>query len=67
MDQEWKCIYKSGNLIEVEILHGMLTENGIAAVVINKKDSSYLFGEAELYVKAEDVIEATRLISETQE
>lgn len=45
----------------------MLMSNGIEAVVINKRDSSYLtFGEAELYVEAENATKAKTLI-ETQE
>jgi len=41
----------------------VLEEGGIEAVVINKRDSSYLaFGEAEVYVKQDDVIRAKKLI-----
>lgn len=66
MDENWKCIYRSNTEYEVQIRHGMLEENGIVSVMINKKDSSYLFGFSELYVMTEDVLEATKLINELE-
>jgi hypothetical protein len=65
MEEDWKCIYRSNKHYEVEIYHGVLEGNGIESVVINKQDSAYLFGEVELYVKAEDVLEANRILNET--
>lgn len=65
MEDNWKCIYRSQKAWEVDIFHGVLTENGIDAVIINKKDSAYLFGEVELYVKTEDVLEASKTINDT--
>lgn len=41
-------------------------ENGINAIIVNKKDSSYLFGELELYVMSDDAIQAKHIIT-TQE
>jgi hypothetical protein len=64
MESDWKCIYSSGNLSEVIILKGLLESEEIQCVIINKQDSVYLFGEAELYVKTEDVLTAKRLISD---
>ena len=40
----------------------MLIENNIPAVVLNKKDSSYLFGVVELYVENENSEKATELM-----
>ncbi|EEI90964.1 hypothetical protein HMPREF0765_3511 [Sphingobacterium spiritivorum ATCC 33300] len=42
----------------------MLLENEVNAVVLNKQDSSYLFGKIELYVNANDVEKANALIDE---
>ncbi|MCB9192686.1 MAG: DUF2007 domain-containing protein [Flavobacteriales bacterium] len=42
----------------------MLLGQDINAVVINKQDSSYLFGEAELYVPQDQVIRAKRILDE---
>lgn len=40
----------------------MLSDNDIKAFSINKQDSSYFFGEIDLYVSPDDVIKAKRLI-----
>ncbi|EFK60032.1 DUF2007 domain-containing protein [Sphingobacterium spiritivorum] len=42
----------------------MLLENEVNAVVLNKQDSSYLFGKIELYVNVNDVDKANALIDE---
>lgn len=42
----------------------LLQSQHINAVVINKQDSSYLFGEAELYVPQDEVIHAKRILDE---
>jgi hypothetical protein len=47
----WYKIYSTGNYAEANIIKGMLEENSIKAIMLNKQDSSYLFlGEIELYV-----------------
>ena len=56
-------IATSKQAYQIEILKGMLEENNIIAVSVNKKDSSYLaFGEIELFVESKDVIQAKNLI-----
>jgi Zn-dependent membrane protease YugP len=63
MEKGWEKIFSSAQPYQAEVAKQVLEENGITAVVINKKDSSYLaFGEAELYVKQDDVIRAKQLI-----
>jgi hypothetical protein len=63
MDSNWALIYSTGAPYKIELLKGMLAEHEIDSVIINKQDSSYLIGELELYVKAEDVVKAKRIIS----
>ena len=47
----WLKIYGTRNYAEASIVKGMLEENNIAAVVMNKLDSSYpAIGEVEIYV-----------------
>lgn len=58
-------IYSSSAVVEVEIYRGVLEENGIEAIIINKQDSAYLFGEAELYVTEIDAFNANQIISNT--
>ena len=49
----WFKLYSTKNYAEANILKGMLEENNIRAVILNKLDSSYLaFGDIELYVPA---------------
>lgn len=64
MDANWALIYTTGKAYASELIKGLLEENQIDCIIINKQDSSYHFGELELYVKAEDVVKAKRLISE---
>lgn len=59
----WIKIASSKQAYQIELLKGMLEENNIIAVSINKKDSSYLaFGEIELFVDSKDVVQAKNLI-----
>ena len=48
----------------MELKAALLIANGVHAVIINKQDSSYLFGEAELYVTQDDVILSKRVLNE---
>ena len=59
----WIKIASSKQAYQIELIKGMLEENNIIAVSVNKKDSSYLaFGEIELFVDSKDVIQAKNLI-----
>lgn len=63
MDSNWALIYTTGDPYKSELLKGLLEENNIDSVIMNKRDSAYHFGELELYVKSTDAIVAKRLIS----
>jgi hypothetical protein len=67
MDTNWARIYTTAAQYKAELLKGLLAEEEIDSVIVNKQDSSYLFGELELYVKAEDVVKAKRIISAHEE
>jgi Zn-dependent membrane protease YugP len=63
MEKGWEKIFTTSQPYQAEVARQVLEEAGIQAVVINKKDSSYLaFGEAEVYVQQDDVIRAKQLI-----
>lgn len=62
MESGWASIYSSSESHKIEMIKGLLFDNNINAIEINKKDSSYLFGEVELYVRRESVIKAKYLI-----
>jgi hypothetical protein len=49
--KDWFLIYSTRNYARANIIKGMLEENNIQVVVLNKQDSSYIvFGDIELYV-----------------
>ena len=58
----WVMVYSSAFAHKVEIVKSLLEENEIDCVIMNKQDSSYLFGEIELHVKDTDVLEAKQII-----
>ena len=61
--ENWIKIFEDGMMIRAEIVKGVLVENGIPAVVLNKKDTAYqMFGNYQVLVKRDDAIQATKLI-----
>lgn len=62
MENDWVMIFATGKQYEAEMINGMLEENGIESVVVNKQDSAYLFGEFELYVNRDEILKAKTLI-----
>jgi hypothetical protein len=51
MKQKWFLLYSTRNLPHASIIKGMLEENSVPVMLVNKQDSSYLnFGDIELYV-----------------
>jgi len=68
MASNWVNVYTASTPIEAEIIIAMLRENGIDAVEMNKRDSSYLsFGPVEVYCPAEVVVTALHLIKQENE
>ena len=63
MEKDWIKIKIYTNPLEAEIVKQMLEENGIAAVLLNKQDSSYLIGKLELYVSKAQQVAALELIN----
>jgi len=66
-NENWRLLFSSNNLYEVELLRGYLIENQIESVILNKKDSLYLIGEYELYVALENLILAKHLLNKINE
>lgn len=58
----WKTVYKTENNQRAEIVKAILEEKGMSPVIINKKDSAYLFGLMEIQVHVDEVLEAIRII-----
>ena len=63
MEESWQVIYAAKFEHNAEIVRAVLEDNGISAIVLNKKDSAYLFGEVEVYVKPDDVMKAKMIIN----
>ncbi len=62
MFDNWVVIYTSDQLYEVEMVRNYLNDHGIECVVMNKKDSAYMFGDIEVYVPTEEAFSAKQLI-----
>ena len=46
----WFKLYTTESRSEAAIIKGLLEDNHIEVMVLNKQDSSYLFGDIEIYV-----------------
>jgi len=66
MEGKWIRVFSSADPFRVEVLKGLLADNNIESVVVNKKDSAYLFGEVELYVNVADAFIANQIISNSE-
>jgi hypothetical protein len=62
MEKNWVCIYSTNVMYTAEIGKEVLSENNIDAVIINKKDSNYLFGAIEIYVERDNAIRGKHLL-----
>ena len=60
----WVKVFTSGDRFSVELVKGMLSENNIEAIIMDKCDSAYgIFGDVELYVSTENAVRALHLIN----
>lgn len=66
MEENWVKVYSSSRLYEIELIKGLLSENNIESVTMDKQDSAYHFGAIELYVKVENAFQAKQLIEQNQ-
>ena len=67
MEKDWIKIFDTTSPFEAELIKGMLLENGVNAVLLNRQDSSYLQalpGRAEVYVHVSQEAQALELINE---
>lgn len=60
---KWSKIYETKMPYRAEIVKDILEQNGIGAIIMNKKDSAYdIFGQLEVHVKAEAVLTALKIV-----
>ena len=58
----WVIVYSDGFPPAVELRRAVLEQHQIPAVVLNKRDSCYLFGFVELLVQEEDLGRAKEVL-----
>ena len=61
---DFMLIYTSTKPLEIAAAISLLEEQDIPSYKINKKDSSYIFGEIELYVSSDLVNRAKLILTE---
>jgi hypothetical protein len=64
MEKNWVCIYSTNTAYQAEIIKDVLNENDIDAVIINKQDSTYLFGSLEIYIERDNAIRGKHLLDD---
>jgi sulfur transfer complex TusBCD TusB component (DsrH family) len=63
MNDNWVIVFESNFDHIVQTLKSLLEQNGIKAIILNKKDSMvHSIGTSELYVQKDDVILAKHLL-----
>ncbi|MFW5805260.1 MAG: putative signal transducing protein [Bacteroidales bacterium] len=63
-DQEWTVVFSTGKNHLAAMAEQHLKNAGITAVQMNKKDSSYLFGQIDVMVEKTYLNKATELINQ---
>lgn len=67
MENNWIKVFTTENPVTAEIIKQSLIEDDIAAVIMNKKDSSYqTFGIIEVLVNKKDFDRAEAIINSTE-
>jgi hypothetical protein len=66
MQNDWAKIYSSQYIHQVEIVKALLEDNDIECVIMNKQDSSYFFGEIDLYISNTEIIRAKQIIDNNE-
>ncbi|WP_028296461.1 DUF2007 domain-containing protein [Olivibacter sitiensis] len=67
MEKDWIKLFTGTDFFKAEIARQALEEAGIHAVLLNKKDSSYGFGQVELWVHESNKAFAEEVLNEMEE
>lgn len=62
MNDKWIKIYTSHQFFKSDMVKQILIDKGIDAVVMNKQDTAYKFGEIEVYIPQIDYSNALEII-----
>ena len=61
---EWQKVFETESAVRSEIVKGVLEENGITAIILNKKESVYqIHGNYEVMVSSSETIQAINIIN----
>ena len=60
----WQTVYRTTLPHQAEIVKGVLTNEGLSAIVLNLQDHAYKFGRVEVKVEADHVLRALKIIEE---
>ncbi len=67
MENDWKVAYMTGDNYRAEMARQILGQNGIEAVIMNRKDTAHAsFGDIEVFVKEENEESARELLKELE-
>ena len=64
MEKDWVIVYTTNKSYQAELFREVLGDHNIESIVINKQDSSYKFGNVEVYVKRDKILKAKMLVKE---
>ncbi len=64
MEKDWIVAYTTNKIYQAEIFRELLGNHGIDSYIINKQDSSYKFGNIEVYVRQNNILKAKMLVKE---
>ena len=62
MEKDWQLVYSAKSVVEAEMRRAILESAGLEPIVMNKQDSSYLFGDVEVYVSNEQFERAVEIL-----
>tara|TARA_R110002096_G_scaffold188622_1_gene368575 strand:- start:334 stop:537 length:204 start_codon:yes stop_codon:yes gene_type:complete len=61
---KWQKVFSDNLEYRAEIVKSVLEEKGLKPVLVNKKDSTYHFGQYEVHVETNDVLLAIKIITD---
>jgi hypothetical protein len=63
-DQDWNTVFSTSDSFKAELVKSILVSNGISAVIMDKQDSFYKFGDIDIMVPVDDVMRAKHFLKE---
>lgn len=64
MNKDWRLVFSTDKSYEAEMIRAFLESAGLEPVVMNKRDSSFLFGDIDVYVSPEQEEQALSIIKD---